>query len=234
MVEYVRQGNPNWKPGVSGNPSGRPRGAGNVTNQKHVVNALTQFAEWMADNFSFQLDPDSKYPESVQLLLALARSDGVQHSIRLGAATAVTRLEAQYLYCVVDIPAFESIDQAESFLLQLSKQEANREIDSRTVSTITNRVQGWINNKRADQEIEIKLLNAGQETGEQIIKIEGGLPPLPGPNITMPFNGHAVLEGNSEHALLNPQPGPRIIEHIEVSSPQIESTPEDPANGVQT
>jgi hypothetical protein len=144
----------------------------------------------MADNFKFELDPDSKHPESVQILLAFARSDKVQNSLRIVAAQAASKHEAQYLYSQVDIPNFQSIEEAESFLLHLSKQEANREIDSRTASTISSRIQTWISNKRADQELDLKRIAQHGEP-EQIIRVTGGLPPLPGTNVTMPaLNGH--------------------------------------------
>ena len=196
---YGSPGNPHWvKGGKCGNPFGRPLGSKNKTHQKYIESALIEFTKWMTDNFKFELDPDSKLPESVQLLLAFARSDKIQPSLRIVAAQAASKHEAQFLFSPVHIPDFTNIEDAESFLLQLSKQEANREIDSRTAATITTRIQGWISNKRADEELEIKRLSAGQDAGDQIIRIEGGLPPLPGTNVTMPHQ----LNGHDAHGLL--------------------------------
>jgi hypothetical protein len=87
------------------------------------------------------------------------------------------------------------------------------------VATIINRIQNWIYNKRADIEVEIKRLNAGQETGEQVIRIEGGMENLPGTNILMPHQ----LNGHSADGLLANE-HPKTIEHNS-SSPQIESAP---------
>jgi hypothetical protein len=94
----------------------------------------------------------------------------------------------------VHVPDFANIEEAEAFQLHLSKLEANREIDSRTARTITERIQNWISNKRADEELEIKRLASGDIAGDQLIRIEGGLPELPGTSIDMPhkLNGHTI------------------------------------------
>jgi hypothetical protein len=46
---------------------------------------------------------------------------------------------------------------------------------------------------------EAKLAMAGQPTGEQVIRIEGGLPELPGSSVIMPgqehkLNGHRPVQ----------------------------------------
>src|SRR5262245_55744403 len=103
---YGLPGNPLWRRGVSGNPRGRPLGSKNKTHQKYIEDALISLVTWMADNFTFQLDPDSRLPESVQILLAFARSEKVQSSLRVIAAQAASKHEAQYLYTQVPIPDF--------------------------------------------------------------------------------------------------------------------------------
>jgi hypothetical protein len=196
---YGSQGNPFWAKGKSGNPFGRPLGSKNKTHQKYIESALITFVEWMTDKFTFQLDPDSKHPESVQLLLAFAKSDKIQPSLRIVAATAASKHEAQYLYSQVTVPDFANVEEAEAFLLELSRQVAARKIDTRTASTINSHIQNWISNKRADQELELKRIAANQIPGDGIIRIEGGLPTLPlgpndGPMIMPKFNGHAAIE----------------------------------------
>src|SRR5438876_400345 len=55
--------------------------------------------------------------------------------------------------------------------------------------------KNWLDAQYAKEELCIKQINAGTTDHEQIIKIEGGLPALPGSNITMPvINGHAVQD----------------------------------------
>ena len=121
---------------------------------------------------------------------------------------------------------------------ELTARVGAAEIDFQSAEVVSSRVQGWINSKRQGEELELKKLNAGQETGEHFIKIQGGMPIMPGcEQLIMPHqvvsNGR-VLEGNTAQGLLNPQPGPKTIEHVEASSPQIESTPENPAHDTET
>jgi hypothetical protein len=126
-----------------------------------------------------------------------------------------------FIYTPIEVPEFANIEDAEAFLLKLSQREGIQELESQAVAAISTRVRDWIQSKRQGQELEIKKINAGHETGEQIIKIEGGLPTLPGTNITMPhqLNGHSA-----DGLLTNEAAQPRTIEH-NPSSPRIESAP---------
>jgi hypothetical protein len=46
---------------------------------------------------------------------------------------------------------------------------------------------------------EAKLLTAGEGNGDQVVRIEGGLPELPGTNIIMPeLNPSPVIESKAE------------------------------------
>ena len=228
-----RVGNPAWKKGVSGNPAGRPRGK---AEHRKVLKARQEVFAAVAE---FVVDADKNYKSSVQLLMDFANNEKLQPSLRISAAQAAAPYQfarklsvapPQFIHTEVGVPDFDSIEAAESFLAELTTRVASAELDYQSSDEIARRVQGWINNKRADQELEVKRLNAGQESGDQIIKIEGGLPSLPGTNVTMPHeaNGH-VLADNDAQGLLTPQPGPRTIEHVEASSSQIESTPTDPS-----
>jgi hypothetical protein len=158
---------------------------------------------------------------SVQILKDFANDPSVPTSLRISAAAAAAPYEQSkllpvagpvYLYSKINIDDFKSIEEAESFLLTLSQREAAGELESMSVQTVSERVRLWIQLKRQGQELDIKRLAQGQETGDQIIRIEGGLPALPGTNVTMPS-----LNGHDKNGLLPPQP--RQIE----SSPAPES-----------
>jgi hypothetical protein len=111
---------------------------------------------------------------------------------------------AKFVQTPIEVPAFSTCEEAEAFLLTLAQRTASQELDLASVEAVSARVLDWIRSKRAGQELEIKRINAGQDTGEQIIKIEGGLPELPGTNITMPqLNGHA---SNFIEHVQDPQP----------------------------
>jgi len=47
-------------------------------------------------------------------------------------------------------------------------------------------VRNWISTRHASEELEIKRLNADNTGSEQTLRIEGGLPDLPGTDIIMP------------------------------------------------
>jgi hypothetical protein len=103
---------------------------------------------------------------------------------------------AKFIQTPIEVPAFTTCEDAEAFLLLLAQREAAQELDSVSVAAVSARVLDWIHSKRAGQELEIKRINATQDTGDQVIKIEGGLPTLPGcENLIMPqLNGHPATE----------------------------------------
>jgi hypothetical protein len=186
-------GNPFWTKGRSGNIAGRPLGAGGKLTPKHVAEALLVAFTWMSDQFTFELDPNSRHPVSVQLLLAFAQSDKIPHALRIAAATAASKHEAQFLYTEVDIPDFETVGQAESFQRHISQLEGKKQMDSKTAATVIARVQVWINNQRAGVELELQRLRADPGSGDQRIVITGGMPTLPGTDVIMPMlNGHTI------------------------------------------
>src|SRR5262249_8255899 len=74
--------------------------------------------------------------------------------------------------------------------------------------------------------LAIKQINAGSTEHEQTIRIEGGLPALPGTNITMPMlDGHAT-NGNG-HALAAPTDAVPAIEAAPKAQDP-EPPPQDP------
>jgi hypothetical protein len=57
----------------------------------------------------------------------------------------------------------------------MAQLEVAREIDSRSATTMSARVQSWIDNKRADEELELKRIAQDETTGPVSIRIEGGM-----------------------------------------------------------
>jgi hypothetical protein len=170
----------------------------------------------MANEYSFAefMDKNSRLPESMQLLLQFARDEKVPAAIRVAAASAVVKVEPAYIYSQVDIPKFTNIKEAEDFKLWMAQREARRELDKQSVSIVMARIDNWIADQRADAasaradaELEIKRIHADVSDQPQIIKIEGGLPTLPGTNVTMPHQ----LNGNASDGLLTKQP--LVVDH---------------------
>jgi hypothetical protein len=182
-------GNPNWRKGVSGNPWGRPRARidGEKVQERERI-ALRTMAEFVIDN-------ESDFSEPVQILNAFARCTDVPSSLRIAAAAAAAPYTQpkllpipapQYVYSPIEVPDFESIDQAESFLLSLSQRVGAAELEVQSANEIFARIREWINLRRNGVELELKRLAADATNADQVIRIEGGLPDLPGTNIIMP------------------------------------------------
>jgi hypothetical protein len=188
-------GNPNWKPGVSGNPNGRPKGCRDSRKtQERLQEGLAALAEFVAQTTE---DPDSR--NSVQILRDFANDPKIPTHLRIAAAAAAAPYEFVkkqdvFVRKPIDIPDFQTLEQAEDFLLSLAKQVAAGELDFKSTEIVADRVQRWINSKRYGMEIEIKRLNADPAAGDQRIVITGGLPTMPGlEGVLMPqLNGHTI------------------------------------------
>jgi hypothetical protein len=119
----------------------------------------------------------------------------------MSAMAVVAKLGDSYLKDI-ELPTFQTIQEAESFKLELAQREFRGEVSHRAVVIAYERVDNWIDDQRADAasaradaELELKRLAADQSTVPQTIRIEGGLPALPGTNITMPHLNGAHVDG---------------------------------------
>jgi hypothetical protein len=115
------------------------------------------------------------------------------------------------------LPTFNSIEDAENFLAEITRNTAVGELDIQSALELSTLARNWILSKHAAAELELKRITAGETTGDQIIRIEGGLPALPGTNITMPelgsINGYEL-----------PRPIPPTIEHEPDTTSPVPST----------
>lgn len=113
-----------------------------------------------------------------------------------------------------EVPVLTSIEQAEAFLAALATENDFDPIELVSV------VRHWIDSKREGQELQMKQIAQGHAGQDQHIHISGGLPELPGTNVTMPVlnghNGHTIdhipatdaapQETNSGPSSQDPQP----------------------------
>jgi hypothetical protein len=152
--------------------------------------------------FQHKLLSDESIPKVARSMIA--NQIAPYYRPRLGVVDA-----PKYVTTPIEVPAFTTCEQAEDFLLQLSQREAAQELDSDSVALVSARVLDWIRSKRAGQELELKRLQADVSDQPQVIKITGGLPELPGTNVTMP----PTLNGHPQTDLL--PPAPKVIEHEE-------------------
>jgi hypothetical protein len=197
--------------GQIGNPNGRPLGSRNrrtkeiieqiiKSNNKDPLITLSEISS---------TDPDSAIRATAANMLAPYMHSKMQ-------STPAPR----FIEEVVVVPDFPMIESAEDYLKTIPVLLGRGEIDSQTALELSTLVRNWILSVHARNELELKKITI-DGPGEQTIRVEGGLPQLPGTNITMPLinghNGHA-------HALEPPSP---VAPQIE-SAPPIESEEPNP------
>jgi hypothetical protein len=140
------------------------------------------------------------------------------HSKRSVAAPA-----PRYIDSPVQVPEFQSVDQAETFLASLPAMLGQGQIDSQSALELSTLTRVWISARHEREELQLKLTAQGGAPN-QLIRIEGGLPPLPGTDVIMPeinvaHNGHTLdLEKNSGTELPAPdadgsEPAPQALNH---------------------
>jgi hypothetical protein len=105
----------------------------------------------------------------------------------------------------IDVPDFTSVEVARDFIATVTVRVARGELDFQSGQELVAMAKTWLDAMNDQSTLELKQINI-EGPQDQTIRIEGGLPPLPGTHITMPIldghNGHA-LDG---HALAPPAP----------------------------
>jgi hypothetical protein len=116
-----------------------------------------------------------------------------------------------YIDVPLDTPEFTHLSDAEQFLAKVAALVAHGQLDFQAGQNLSALAKNWIDAQYARDELQFKI--NPPETRDQTIRIEGGLPPLPGTNVTMPVldhepatNGHA-LEPPKEFIAAPDEPG---------------------------
>ena len=206
--------------GQIGNPNGRPLGSRN----KRTKEIIQQIIESNNKDPLITLseisssDPDSAIRATAANMLAPYMHSKMQ-------STPTPRFVEESF----DIPTFTHLSDAEQFLARIAALVSSGSLDIQTALELSTLAKNWIDAQYAREELAIKQYNAGSTEHEQTIRIEGGLPALPGTNITMPTldakpatNGHA--------ALAVPTDAVPAIESASTSSNEA-ATPNGPTNG---
>jgi hypothetical protein len=177
------QGPSNWPPGVSGNPNGRPPGRRNK-NDATLREQLKARGDIDSADFlsSVVTDASNEKPLRVHaagLLLPY------QHAKVQSVPALVFVVEP------VDLPHIRptSIQQAIDNIAHLDSLFRAGTLDLVSHGTMV----------KAQESIIDGFKVIGEPDPNPVIRIEGGLPELPGTNIIMPLtNGHELLEGNQD------------------------------------
>ena len=95
----------------------------------------------------------------------------------------------RYIELEVDVNEFQHVSDAENFLAKIALLVARGHLDIQSGQELSALVKAWIDTQYAKEELQFKI--SPPETRDTTIRIEGGLPALPGTNISMPqLNGH--------------------------------------------
>jgi hypothetical protein len=173
-----------WEPGKSGNPNGykgpRDRARREVFER---IQAL-------------------KHADALETLSAIQNDPNAEANIRVAAASALANYchpkmqstpTPRFIDLQIDVPEFTHVSDAENFLARIALLVAKGHLDIQSGQELSGLVKAWIDTQYAKDELQFKINPPEQR--DQTIRISGGLPPLPGTNITMPvLNGHAVSE----------------------------------------
>jgi hypothetical protein len=207
-----------WAPGQSGNPNGY---SGPRNRRRHEV---------------FQIIKGLGHKDALVTLSTLAH-ESQDEGIKIAAAAALApychpKLQAtptpRFVENPIEVPDFTSIEIAEAFLGKIAVLVARGELDIQSGLELSTLTKTWLDTQYSRKSYELKEITAYGGEPDQTIRIEGGLPALPGTNITMPTldakpatNGHAALAPPTDAV-------PQIAPDTRVSG---DSPPNESTNG---
>jgi hypothetical protein len=91
------------------------------------------------------------------------------------------------------VTEFTHVSEGEAALAKIAVLVAQGHLDIQTAQELCGIVKIWIDTQYAKEELQFKI--SPPETRDTTIRVEGGLPALPGTRIDMPLvNGSAVSE----------------------------------------
>jgi hypothetical protein len=114
----------------------------------------------------------------------------------------------RYFENPVTVPDFTTVEDAERFLASIPQLLGNQQIDSQSAMELSTLTRNWLSAKYERDEMRIKMANANADSTPQVIEIRGGLPALPGTNITMPDLNNGQRVNDSTLPLGPPDNGP--------------------------
>jgi hypothetical protein len=182
-----------WAPGQSGNPNGYkgPR----ERRRKEVFDIIKNLG----------------HKDALETLSYLQHNEQIDPGLRIAAAAALApychpKMQAtptpRYIELQLDVPEFTHVSDAEAFLAKIALLVARGHLDIQSAQELSGLVKLWIDSQYQREELNYKI--SPPETHDATIRIEGGLPALPGTNITMPTLEHGPVTNG--HALASPSP----------------------------
>ena len=199
-----------FQPGQSGNPSGYNGGRRKGTRE------------------AFQAIKDAGYIDPL-VNLAKIQDESENEGIRASAAASLLgychpKLQSipvpRFIENPIEVPEFQTVEDAERFLAKITNLLASGKLDLDFADSLTKSTVGYIQSQYAKQGIDLKAQAQGATDGDQVIRIVGGMDPLPGTNISMPTM--PVINGNASGYAALPEPStlnPSTIDGVHTAEP---------------
>jgi hypothetical protein len=200
-----------FQPGNVSNPNGRPKGSRNRRTQEILDLLQGRGDKDPLDYLSEVITTENNYPAELKVQASNILAPYL-HSKR-GTAPA-----PRFIDTPVVVPQFQTVQEAEAYLASLPGLLGRGELDSQSALELSTLTKNWLDSIYSRQELDLKLAAQGGG-GEQTIRIEGGMPSLPGTEIIMPGSEPVRVNGMTAH-------GP-VIEHTD--TPAIESKAPEPS-----
>jgi hypothetical protein len=184
--------------GQSGNPDGRPKGSRNKRTEE-IFTRLENRGDLAPADFLSSIVTNKDEPKELRI-----QASGLLLPYKYGKRGAIPA--PRFIPDKIEVPVFTNIEHAENYLKEIPVRYGNGELDSQSALELSQLVVAWIETCRAGQELDLKIANSNP-TGDLIVKIVGGLPPLP------TESGHSLLMpklNGREHDLLPPQEPPTL------------------------
>jgi hypothetical protein len=200
-----------FQPGQSGNPSGYkgPRWGNRHKIHREVLEQIKGLGhkDCLLTLSEIQNDPNKDDTVRVSAAIGLARF--VHPSLQ---AIPVPR----YIERPINIPDFHTVEDATKYLGTIPGLIARGELDLDFAESITKGIVFWIQSQHSQSGLDLKAQAQGASDHDQIIRIEGGLPSLPGTNISMP--PREVVNGKTTYDLLEHQ-NPSSVDGVHTPEP---------------
>jgi hypothetical protein len=182
-----------FQPGNIANPEGRPKGSRNRRTQEILDLLKSRGDKDPLDFLSEVISGNGEYPAELKVTASNILAPYV-HSKR-GALVA-----PRFIGEPVQVPDFQSTDDAEKFLADLPRRVGLGELDFQSGLDLSTMTKNWISAKYEREELQLKITAQGGPTN-QVIEIRGGLPVMPGheglimPNINGAHGQESELNG---------------------------------------